>query len=569
MTGGNYWMPEAIQYLDIQGKLRLGGGLTDSQITAVNDGANRAKQQLDGAVALEVTDNILKVINLTGHKVISGYPEGRRMWINIKWYDINDALLRQDGAYGQIGVTIPNPAGGPDILVESIIDLSGSNTKIYEAHYGMTQEWANQLVSLGKPAAYPLSYDRSTGAVDYTLGDLAGQAPGTYHETFHFVINNKVIKDNRIPPYGMRYDIARARNALPVPAGQYGSPVPGGTYNYWDELTLNPPLGADHADIHMLYQPTSWEYVQFLYLANNGTDPAQGGNAFLGMEGEYMLDAWLNNGMAPPYEMASATWTAPGAPPPVADPNGPYTGVAGQTISLDGSGSIGDIVLYEWDIDDDGNYEYSSASSFQSHIYAQQGTYTIWLKVTDNLSRTDEAMTTATVSPPVYTLTVNITGSGTVTSLPSGIDCNPDCEESYTDGTVVTLSANTSQDFIFTGWSGDPDCTDGAVTMDAVKNCTATFEACADRLVWVEDAVPEFYTSIQSGYIAAADSKSIMVQAEAFTEDINLNLNKTISLLGGYNCEFSSIIGVTTVNGNLITNDGETIIGDIIVTDQP
>jgi hypothetical protein len=48
--------------------------------------------------------------------------------------------------------------------------------------------------------------------------------------------------------------------------------------------------------------------VQFLYLANNGTDPAQGGNAFLGEEGLNLLDAWLNTGMAEPYVMASASW---------------------------------------------------------------------------------------------------------------------------------------------------------------------------------------------------------------------------------------------------------------------
>jgi hypothetical protein len=60
-----------------------------------------------------------------------------------------------------------------------------------------------------------------------------------------------------------------------------------------------------------MYQPTSWEYIQFLYLANNGTDPAQGGNAFLGEEGVNMLDAWLSTGMAEPYVMASTTWGTP------------------------------------------------------------------------------------------------------------------------------------------------------------------------------------------------------------------------------------------------------------------
>ena len=305
MTGGNYWMPVAIQYLDNLGKLRLGGGLTTVQSAALVDGAVRARQQLNMASSLDVSDNTLTVTNLTGHKLITGYPEGRRMWLNIKWYDSNNEMIREDGGYGPIGVSITNPAGGPDIEIESILDLHDPNTKIYEAHYGMTQEWASQLIQVNGDHYGPiiLDYDRYTGVPGLTIDQLAQTEPGTAHETFHFVLNNTVIQDNRIPPYGMNYEEARKRNALPVPANQYGDPGPVGSYDHSDEITLNPPPGAETATIEMLYQPTSWEYIQFLYLGNNKQ------NAFLANEGDYMLDAWLNTGMAAPHVMASAIWT--------------------------------------------------------------------------------------------------------------------------------------------------------------------------------------------------------------------------------------------------------------------
>jgi hypothetical protein len=298
MTGGNYWMPDAIKYQNTQGTLRLGGGLTDLQIQALDAGKLRAQQQLDLAASLSVSGKTVKLTNLTAHKLISGYPEGRRMWLNVKWYDSGNNLLREDGEYGTIAVDIE----GTPTQVNTILDLHDPNTKIYEAHYGMTQEWAVQLMDLGYPAGLPLSFDRVTGAVDYTLGQLAAQDPGTYHETFHFVLNNIVAKDNRIPPYGMSYDDARARNALPVPAEQYGNPGPGGTYRYWDEIALDPPQGATSATIDLLYQPTSWEYVQFLYRANEPQNP------FLAQEGVNLRDAWLHTGMAAPYVMASAVW---------------------------------------------------------------------------------------------------------------------------------------------------------------------------------------------------------------------------------------------------------------------
>jgi hypothetical protein len=304
MTGGNYWMPDAILYQNNQGTLRLGGGLTSVQTDALNAGADRALQQLNLAASLSVSDNVLKITNLTGHKLISGYPEGRRTWLNIKWYDGISNLLREDGSYGFLTVNI----NGTPTQVNTILNPNDPNTMIYEAHYGMTQEWADQLLGLGYPASLPLGFDRVTANVNYTLGELAAQEPGTYHETFHFVLNNVVAKDNRIPPYGFSYDEARKRNALPMPADQYGNPGAGGTYNYWDVFSLNPPSGASYAEIRLLYQPTSWEYIQFLYLANNEQ------NAFLAGEGANLLDAWLNTGMAEPYVMASTTWGSPPTP---------------------------------------------------------------------------------------------------------------------------------------------------------------------------------------------------------------------------------------------------------------
>jgi hypothetical protein len=303
MTGGNYWVPDAIQYQEAQGTLRLGEGLSGEQIAALNDGKARARGQLEMAASLRVAGDVVTVFNLTGHKLISGYPEGRRMWLNTQWFDGDHVLLREDGAYGPVDVQID----GQTVSVETILDLHGADTRIYEAHYGMTQEWAHQLVfDYGVSPALALSYDRVTGDVDMTLAGLAALSPGSTHETFHFVLNNTIIKDNRIPPWGMDQEEARKRNALPVPNDQYGPD--GGTYRHWDDVPLTPPAGAVHAVIRLLYQPTSWEYIQFLHLANDGT------NAFLAAEGANLLDAWLNTGMAAPHVMASATWGS--APPP-------------------------------------------------------------------------------------------------------------------------------------------------------------------------------------------------------------------------------------------------------------
>jgi hypothetical protein len=298
MTGGNYWLPDALQWLDARGLLRLGGGLTAVQTAALAAARARALEQLAGAASLSVSGQVLRVVNLTGHKLITGYPEGRRMWLHVRWYGPGAVLLREDGAYGPMTVLID----GVPRTVETLLDLDDPHGRVYEAHYAIRREWAARLLELGVAGTLPLVFDRETGAVETTLAEAAALPAGSAVETFHFALNDHLVRDNRIPPWGMAFDVASARNALPVPASQYGAPGPGGVYLHYDEVTLAPPAGAQWAEIRLLYQPTSWEYVQFLYLANTRQNP------FLANEGVNLLDAWFGTGMAAPHVMATATW---------------------------------------------------------------------------------------------------------------------------------------------------------------------------------------------------------------------------------------------------------------------
>jgi hypothetical protein len=314
-SGGNYWMWPLIQYQDQEGTLRMGGGLTQTQIEAMDAGQQRAEQQLQMAATLEVIGSSVKITNLTGHKLITGYPEGRRMWLHVQWY-CGGSPCGELGEYGPLsGTNFTNPVDGAPFIPQSIIDLDDPYLRIYDAHYAITKEWADTLANVVDPAAGTsfgsiiLDYDRITGAPGPTIKELA-DGTEAYRESFHFVLNNHVSKDNRIPPYGFDGTEARKRNALPVPADQYGGNGAGTTYRYWDEFgidDLNPPTHADAADLTLYYQGTSWEYVQFLWLANN--TPA---GAFLADEGKYMLDAWINADpaapMVPPFVMATATW---------------------------------------------------------------------------------------------------------------------------------------------------------------------------------------------------------------------------------------------------------------------
>jgi hypothetical protein len=78
-----------------------------------------------------------------------------------------------------------------------------------------------------------------------------------------------------------------------------------------------------------------------------------------------------------------------------------------------------------------------------------------------------------------YSLTVSRagTGSGSVASNPSGINCEPTCSATYASGTAVTLSATPAAGSTFAGWTGG-GCGGTApcrVTLAANTTVTASF----------------------------------------------------------------------------------------------
>ncbi len=93
------------------------------------------------------------------------------------------------------------------------------------------------------------------------------------------------------------------------------------------------------------------------------------------------------------------------------------------------------------------------------------GTYTFRLTVTDSAGMTKSDEMTVVVRQK-YTLTVGTAGNGSGTVTGAG---------SYLTGTAVAISATPNAGSVFNGWTGNVDCTDYLVTMNADKTCTANF----------------------------------------------------------------------------------------------
>jgi PKD repeat protein len=79
--------------------------------------------------------------------------------------------------------------------------------------------------------------------------------------------------------------------------------------------------------------------------------------------------------------------TGPSGSPTATASANPIEGDAPLTVNFSGSGTDpeGNIVLYEWDLDDDGIYEWSSTTSGNTtHTYTQAGLHVAKFRVTDS-----------------------------------------------------------------------------------------------------------------------------------------------------------------------------------------
>jgi len=80
------------------------------------------------------------------------------------------------------------------------------------------------------------------------------------------------------------------------------------------------------------------------------------------------------------------------------------------------------------------------------------------------------------------------------------------------------------------------------------------------------------YATLPEAYDAAQNGYTIKVQALDFYENFSAYSTKTVTLSGGYNCDYTSgplKTTLKTVNGNVYISDGTVIMGDVRIKDAP
>ena len=219
LTGGNTFIPGLV------------GQLFPDEVNqaALDAGVQRASGMLQKAASLDLSvasnpDGTgllarVRVTNETGHKLPSGYPEGRRIWIDLKQFS-GSTLVAESGAY--------DPASA---------ELDTSGTKIYQIKPGISPE----------------------------VSSATGLPEGP---SFHFVLNSKIYSDNRIPPRGFTNTAFEAIQSPPIKYSYADG-------QYWDDTEYALQAGVDRVEVTLYYQTLSKDYVTFLWKENNTNDAGQ------------------------------------------------------------------------------------------------------------------------------------------------------------------------------------------------------------------------------------------------------------------------------------------------------
>lgn len=241
-VGGNTWVPQLLQ--DPQWRLsrvELGTWLKST--------VQKARAMLQRAARVSLTFQpgagavTVRVTNLAGHKLPTGYAEGRRMWLRIIAFD----------------------EAGNEVFSTCNYNLTTGELE-QDAHCVVFE--VQQAVSAKMATA------------------LNGTVP--VGPSFHFLLNNGVFKDNRIPPAGFRPEAFTRPGLMPMENGQPSNLYAPGQ-NYFEKEFIV-PSSAVRVQVFLYYQTASKEYIDFL--ASKG-----------GVDAQTLLTLWQGN-KNPPELMA-------------------------------------------------------------------------------------------------------------------------------------------------------------------------------------------------------------------------------------------------------------------------
>lgn len=276
-AGANFNLPEMLKILYPEVDLEVIGeptlddprafpGMQSDRSSMWDRTIHNTRANLKDAVTAEIVPGSLaqvqgniwqiqvKVTNNIGHKIPSGYPDGRRFWIRLDVKDAAGIRVYNSGHYKP--AKLYNNAGYDYAEADSATLYNDIRMKT-----GLNRALSNTIGSVGAPVrlgAYNevMIYERRTGNID-------GQGNCTITPN---LLNASIVFDNRIPPAGWE------------PAAYEAA---GGKYITYDRVTTgsddtNTATGINVREVTTRYPAgVNYDVVTYTFRVSPGKVPAQ------------------------------------------------------------------------------------------------------------------------------------------------------------------------------------------------------------------------------------------------------------------------------------------------------
>jgi hypothetical protein len=380
---------------------------------------------------------------------------------------LSAAILLSSFALGA-SVTVSSPGSGTTVVSPVQFTATGSST------------CAKGVSAMGiYTASGKLAYKVSGASLNTALS----LSPGTYDTEVQEWDNCnasaktpiKIVVVNATSSYTLSIQLSGTGTVSSSPAGINCPAACSAAFPSGTEVTLSAAAGSG-----------------YFFAGWSGGGCGSGASCVLAISAATSLTATFASGGAPG---ASVTVSSPSSGATVVSPV-QFTATGSSPTCAKGVSAMG---IYTAS----GKLAYKvSGASLNAALSLSPGTYNTEVQEWDNCNASAKMPIKIVVvnAASAYTLSVELSGTGTVSSSPAGINCPAACSAAFPSGTEVTLSAAAVSGYFFAGWSGG--CGSGAsctVAISAATSLTATFTSTPVYPAAVSISGPGTVTSSPAG----------------------------------------------------------------------
>jgi C1A family cysteine protease len=169
----------------------------------------------------------------------------------------------------------------------------------------------------------------------------------------------------------------------------------------------------------------------------------------------------------------------------------------------------------------------------------------VWYKYTPSVSGTAVIDTFGSNYDTVLSAYTGACGSFT------SVGCNDESSGGHQSKITLNVTAGTTYYLMVSSYTSSG----GTLQFNLTGPAPVIYAPCGNLPARISETSAA-YASLQSAYNAAAADQTIQAEAQGFGESPVFNGSIAVKLEGGFNCDYSSNAGVTTINGSLTIKAG-------------